>query len=159
MGTTDYPKDQLKWKHQSNSMGTPLSISSKSSNSSSSPEALPLLAGQGLPDFGAITPDQVEQAIPHLLAELNGELTELETRLDARIADASPLGWAEVMDPVQHLGERLRWSWGVVSHLNGVCNTPELRTAHQQQQGNVVAFGNRAGQSRSLYRALQALDQ
>jgi len=140
-------------------MGTPHSISSTSSNTSISPENLPLLAGQGLPNFGAITPDQVEQAIPHLLAELNGELTELETSLDARLADGPPLGWAEVMDPLHHLGERLRWSWGVVSHLNGVCNTPELRAAHQQQQGQVVAFGNRAGQSRSLYRALQALDQ
>ena len=102
-------------------MGMPLSTSS---TSESNPGALPLLAGHGLPDFAAITTDQVEQAIPHLLAELHGELTELETRLDARLADGSPLGWAEVMDPLQHLGERLRWSWGVVSHLNGVCNTP-----------------------------------
>ena len=139
-------------------MGTPLSTSS---SSESNPGALPLLTGQGLPDFAAITPEQVEQGIPHLLAELHGELTELETRLDARLVDGHgpSLDWAEVMDPLQHLGERLRWSWGVVSHLNGVCNTPELRTAHQQQQGTVVAFGNRAGQSRSLYRALQALDQ
>ena len=134
-------------------MGTPLSTSS------SNPGDLPLLRGHGLPDFGAITPNQVEQGIPHLLADLNGELTALEAKLDARLADGAPLGWAEVMDPLHHLGERLRWSWGVVSHLNGVCNTPELRTAHQQQQANVVAFGNRAGQSRSLFRALQALDE
>jgi oligopeptidase A len=64
------------------------------------------------------------------------------------------------MDPLHHLGERLRWSWGVVSHLNGVCNTPELREAHQSQQGAVVAFGSRAGQSAVIYRALgQLLEQ
>jgi oligopeptidase A len=64
------------------------------------------------------------------------------------------------MDPLHHLGERLRWSWGVVSHLNGVCNTPELREAHQNQQGTVVAFGSRAGQSAVIYRALgQLLEQ
>ena len=122
---------------------------------------MPLLAGQGLPQFTAITPEQVDQGIPALLDALNGELTALEATLESRLAqgEAAPLSWTEVMEPLQHLGERLRWSWGVVSHLNGVCNTPELRTAHQQQQGNVVAFGNRAGQSRSLYRALQALDQ
>ncbi|MFM8277793.1 MAG: M3 family peptidase, partial [Cyanobium sp.] len=61
------------------------------------------------------------------------------------------------MDPLHRLGERLRWSWGVVSHLNSVCNTPELRQAHASQQGAVVAFGNRCGQSQLLYRALRQL--
>jgi oligopeptidase A len=62
------------------------------------------------------------------------------------------------MEPLHHLGERLRWSWGVVSHLNGVCNTPELREAHQRQQGAVVAFGSRAGQSRVIHAALLRLN-
>jgi oligopeptidase A len=121
--------------------------------------SLPLLAGQGLPQFEAITPEQVEQGIPALLDALNSELTALETKLEQRLAEATPLAWDELMDPLHHLGERLRWSWGVVSHLNGVCNTPELRAAHQQQQGAVVQFGNRAGQSRPIYRALEALQQ
>ena len=120
---------------------------------------MPLLAGKGLPQFEAITPEQVEQGIPALLDALNAELTALESQLEQRLGEADPLGWDEVMDPLHHLGERLRWSWGVVSHLNGVCNTPELRAAHQQQQGAVVQFGNRAGQSRPIYRALEALQQ
>ena len=124
----------------------------------------PLLRGQGLPPFEAITPEQVNAAIPELLDQLNGELGQLEEELEGRLEQASsggdPLGWAEVMDPLHHLGERLRWSWGVVSHLNGVCNTPELREAHQSQQGAVVAFGSRAGQSAVIYRALgQLLEQ
>lgn len=44
-----------------------------------------------------------------------------------------------------------------MSHLNGVCNSPELREAHASQQGAVVAFGNRAGQSRVLFEALRSL--
>ncbi|MFN4867268.1 MAG: M3 family metallopeptidase [Cyanobium sp.] len=124
----------------------------------------PLLRGQGLPPFEAITPEQVNAAIPELLDQLNGELSQLEQALEGRLEQASsggdPLGWAEVMDPLHHLGERLRWSWGVLSHLNGVCNTPELREAHQNQQGTVVAFGSRAGQSAVIYRALgQLLEQ
>lgn len=124
----------------------------------------PLLRGHGLPPFEAITPEQVNAAIPELLDQLNGELSQLEQALEGRLEQASsggdPLGWAEVMDPLHHLGERLRWSWGVVSHLNGVCNTPELREAHQNQQGTVVAFGSRAGQSAVIYRALgQLLEQ
>ncbi|QVL51721.1 MAG: M3 family metallopeptidase [Cyanobium sp. M30B3] len=124
----------------------------------------PLLRGQGLPPFEAITAAQVDTAIPELLEQLNGELSQVEEQLERRLREADdggmPLTWAEVMDPLHLLGERLRWSWGVVSHLNGVCNTPELRTAHQNQQGAVVAFGSRAGQSAVIYRALgQLLEQ
>jgi oligopeptidase A len=118
---------------------------------------LPLLVGQGIPAFDAITPEQVGEAIPALLSELNESLSALEASFEQRLSESDALRWDEVMDPLHRLGERLRWSWGVVSHLNGVCNTPALREAHQQQQGSVVQFGNRAGQSRPIYRALEAL--
>ena len=116
-----------------------------------------LLAGEGLPRFEAITPDQVRVHIPELLNGLQAELERVETDLAAAPAASRPLSWAEVMDPLQRLGERLRWSWGVVSHLNGVCNSSELREAHASQQAAVVAFGNRAGQSRVLFEALRTL--
>jgi oligopeptidase A len=116
-----------------------------------------LLAGEGLPRFEAITPDQVRVHIPELLNGLQAELERVETDLAAAAAASRPLSWAEVMDPLQRLGERLRWSWGVVSHLNGVCNSSELREAHASQQAAVVAFGNRAGQSRVLFEALRTL--
>ena len=126
-------------------------------NSSTPVSVLPLLAGAGLPKFQDINPEQVNLGIPLLLEQLNTELADLESRLDQRLASGSALAWDELMQPLHLLGERLRWSWGVVSHLNGVCNTPELRQAHQSQQAAVVAFGNRVGQSRTIYRALEQL--
>jgi len=129
-------------------------------SSEAAPSAGPaLLVGEGLPRFEAITPDQVRGHLPGLLAELEGKLAAIETHLAAAGAAEAPLGWEEVMDPLQRLGERLRWSWGVVSHLNGVCNGPELREAHASQQAAVVAFGNRAGQSRPIFTALQGLQR
>ena len=123
--------------------------------------ASPLLAGRGLPQFGSITPEHVEQGIPLLLQELHDQLTALESSLVARLAGTgeAPLGWEELMDPLHQLEEKLRWSWGAVSHLNGVRNTPELRSAHQRQQGAVVQFGNRVGQSRPIYQALEELQR
>ena len=118
-----------------------------------------LLAGEGLPAFEAITPDQVNRHIPELLTQLEADLDQLEATLALSLAQNRPLGWHEVMDPLHRLGERLRWSWGVVSHLNGVCNSPELREAHAGQQPAVVAFGNRAGQSRTIHAALRALER
>ncbi|HYP03819.1 MAG TPA: M3 family metallopeptidase, partial [Cyanobium sp.] len=117
-----------------------------------------LLSGEGLPRFEAITPDQVDQHMPELMAQLEAELGTVESHLEQAEAAGRTLSWAEVMDPLHRLGERLRWSWGAVSHLNGVCNSPELREAHGRQQGAVVAFGNRAGQSGPIFRALRGLE-
>jgi len=127
---------------------------------SSSTAALPeILRGEGLPNFEAITPEAVSEHIPQLIQELDAELTALEQHLGTALESGAPLGWSAVMDPLQRLGERLRWSWGVVSHLNGVCNSPELREAHAAQQAAVVQFGNRAGQSQVIYKALEQLQQ
>lgn len=119
----------------------------------------PLLAGKGLPAFGEITAAQVEEHIPELLSLLNAELDVLEALLRQALGAGRLLDWAEVMDPLQRLGEQLRWSWGVVGHLNGVCNSPELRLAHASQQAAVVQFGSRAGQSQVIFQALQTLER
>ena len=127
---------------------------------SSSTAALPeILRGEGLPEFEAITPEAVSAHIPQLIHELDGDLTALEQQLGTALESGDRLSWSAVMDPLQRLGERLRWSWGVVSHLNGVCNSPELREAHAAQQAAVVQFGNRAGQSQVIYKALEQLQQ
>ena len=116
-----------------------------------------LLRGEGLPRFEAIDPEQVNKDIPALLSSLNEQLESLETSLQQRLATPSPLSWDELMPSLHQLGERLRWSWGVVSHLSGVRNTPELREAHAKQQPEVVRFSNRLGQSQVLHEALSRL--
>jgi oligopeptidase A len=118
-----------------------------------------LLRGHGLPRFEAIDASQVKAHIPSLINDLGEQLSTLESTLQQRLADNTPLSWDEVMTPLHLLGERLRWSWGVVSHLNGVCNSPELREAHAAQQPDVVRFGNRAGQSQVIHQALERLQQ
>ena len=119
----------------------------------------PLLQGQGLPEFGAITSDQVKQDIPVILRQVDEAFTAYESRLEAILNSQTALDWATVMGPLQEFGERLRWSWGVVSHLNGVCNSSELRTAHAEQQPEVVRLGNRLGQSQVLHSALTRLQE
>ena len=118
-----------------------------------------ILRGEGLPQFEAITPEAVREHIPGLMDSLEDQLGSLEAKLSQKLDQGEPLDWNAVIDPLQRLGERLRWSWGVVSHLNGVCNSPELRDAHASQQAAVVQFGNRAGQSQVIYRALEQLKE
>ncbi|MCB4395128.1 M3 family metallopeptidase [Synechococcus sp. HB1133] len=121
------------------------------------PSISPLLRGKGLPEFQAISPELVSQDIPVLLEQLDRAFSELEKSLESALAGQSRLSWDAVMQPLQAIGERLRWSWGVVSHLNGVCNSPELRDAHAAQQPDVVRLSNRLGQSQILHRALESL--
>ena len=116
-----------------------------------------LLRGEGLPRFDAIDAKQVDDHIPVLLATLAEQLEALESSLHDRLAEASPMAWDELMQPLHQLGERLRWSWGVVSHLNGVRNSQDLREAHARQQPEVVRFSNRIGQSQIVHQALTQL--
>ncbi len=115
----------------------------------------PLLLGHGLPSYGRFTPDAIGAGMPELLRQLEGALAHHEARL-VTLDDPT---WEQVMDPLHHIEERLRWAWGVVNHLMGVCDSDALRQVHRQQQPAVVRFYNRLGQSGPLYKALQQLQQ
>jgi oligopeptidase A len=103
----------------------------------------------GLPRFDALTPAHVESGMRALLAECEAELAALE-------ASAVPT-WSGVAEPLERLGDRLATRWGVVSHLLGVKNSPELRTAHAAVQPAVVQFSVRLAQSKPVYDALVKL--
>lgn len=81
----------------------------------------PLLKGSGLPPFKEIKPAQVVPAFTELLAELDQKLTILEANIQPT--------WSGLVEPLEKLTERLNWSWGIVNHLMGVKNSPELRAA------------------------------
>ncbi len=109
----------------------------------------PLLQGQGLPPFPDIQPEQVVPAMTELLVAVNAELTELE-------ANIIPT-WAGLVEPLDRIVERISWSWGIVGHLMGVKNSPELRAAHQEMQPQVVQFWTRLGQSAAIYQGYKAI--
>jgi len=108
----------------------------------------PLLEQDGLPPFERIQAEHVVPAIKDLIARLETGLTLLEK-------DARP-DWS-TLERLTDLGEPLGFAWGVVNHLMGVRNSPELRKAHSEVQGDVVMISMRAAQSEPLYAALSAL--
>ncbi len=115
------------------------------------------LIGRGIPEFESITPEVISKEFPLLLENLNKELTKLEKDFIDLLTNPEKLTWDNVMEPIYRLSEALRWSWGVISHLNGVCNTKELRKIHSELQPIVVSFSNRLGQSKIIYQALSEL--
>ena len=116
-----------------------------------------LLAGHGLPNYKKITAKEITQHFPSLLKNLNKSLTFLENSLEEKLSQNQILTWDEVMNPLNQIGEKLRWSWGVISHLNAVCNSKELRNAYAEQQPDVVRFSNKIGQSQIIYKSLKTL--
>ncbi|MGB3295051.1 MAG: M3 family metallopeptidase [Phormidesmis sp.] len=118
----------------------------------------PLLIGKGLPPFGEIKADHVVPGIEQLLQELTLELQAVEETLQARL-QSSPQAvptWDE-LDALTAITERLGWSWGIVGHLMGVKNSPELRSAYESVQPSLVQFSNQISQSRIVYQALKRL--
>jgi len=109
----------------------------------------PLLIGKGLPPFDRIETLHVVPAMTQLLTELEQRLSDLEVSVTPT--------WQGLVEPLTQLEEQLTWSWGVISHLMGVKNSPELREAYETIQPQVVQFINRLGQSQVLYQAFQSL--
>lgn len=109
----------------------------------------PLLAHGKRPQFRAIRPEHVVPAIRQIIDQQNAAFTALET-------SAKPT-WAGVIEPLRELSEALSFAWGAVNHLLGVRNSPELRTAHESVQADVVAAAMRLGQSDVIHRQLVAL--
>lgn len=109
----------------------------------------PLLKGEGLPPFEQIKAEHIVPAITELLSKLRQDLEELESNLTPT--------WAGLVEPLTNIEERLTWSWGIVGHLMGVKNSPELRQAYETVQPQVVEFINRLSQSQPIYQAFKTL--
>lgn len=121
----------------------------KTMNLTVNPTNNPLLKGSGLPDFANIKPEHIVPAITQLLAELDRELTTLETNFIPN--------WDEFIEPLSLLQERLRWSRDLVNHLREVKNSPQLRDAYETVQPPIVQFYNRMNQSQAIYNAFVSL--
>ena len=105
----------------------------------------PLLNWEDLPPFDRIETHHIEPGIRALLEDCEQAVTRLE--------ENSPRTWRELMDPLERIEDDLGRIWGIVSHLHGVKNSPELREVYDPLLAEVVKFGNRLGQSKPLYRA------
>jgi oligopeptidase A len=112
----------------------------------------PLLNTSGLPMFDQIAPDHVAPAMDVLLAEADAALTRVT-------ADDFPADWKAIAKVLDVATERLGRSWGAVSHLNSVADTPELRAAYNAALPRVTEFWTRLGSSEALYAKYKAIDK
>ena len=113
------------------------------------PDPNPLLAA-GLPRFAEIRP---EHALPAIEQRL-GEYGELLANIGAR---TEPPDYAAIVESETLADTALAAAWSSVSHLHGVCNTPEWRAAYQACLEPLTRFHTERGQNRALFDAYQGL--
>jgi len=111
----------------------------------------PLLDFTDLPLFDRIRPEHVGPAVDELLAAC-------EQALERVAAPDFPADWNALASTLDVATEKLGRSWGAVSHLNGVADTPELRAAYNAALPRVTDFWTRLGSDERLYAKYKAID-
>ncbi|SFX23160.1 oligopeptidase A [Marinospirillum alkaliphilum] len=109
----------------------------------------PLLHFEDLPPFDRISPDQVEPALDQLLAANRAAVEKVLQQTDHN--------WQQLIVPLDEAGDRLSRSWSPVSHLNGVKNNAELRSAYEQCLPKLSEFSTWFSQHPSLFEAYREL--
>lgn len=113
----------------------------------------PLLQDFDLPPYSQIKPEHVEPAVDQILADSRAAIAK---RLEAQQANPS---WDGLVLALDELGARLGRAWSPVSHLNAVCNSPELRAAYEACLPKLSEYWTEMGQNKPLFQAYEALAQ
>src|SRR5262245_55686685 len=109
----------------------------------------PLLDHRALPAFDAIRAEHVEPAVGQRLDENRAQLRELlATRTHS---------FATLIEPMERLQHALNRTWSPVSHLNGVMNHAELRTAYTACLPRLSEYQTELGQNEVLYGHYQTI--
>ena len=98
----------------------------------------PLLPLADKPAFDQVQPAHVAPALDELLLQA-------DAALEAVSADDFPADWLALSRGLDCATERLGRAWGVVSHLNSVADTSELRAAFNAALPRVTEFWTRLG--------------
>ncbi len=112
----------------------------------------PLLALDGaLPAFDAVRPAHVAPAITQLLEQA-------QAALETAVSPSTPATWLDLSRTLDVATDRLGRAWGVVSHLNAVADSAELRAAYNEALPRVTAFWTALGADERLYAQYKRVD-
>ena len=113
----------------------------------------PLLTfGRGIASYAEVKPQHITPAIEWLLKRA-------QNAVDLATEPSTPATWNQLVEPLEDATETLGRSWGVISHLNSVADTPELRAAYGAMLPEVTAFFSSLGQNLALYQKFKELSK
>jgi len=103
-----------------------------------------IIFGRGIPAYAEVKPEHIDSAISYLLKAA-------EAAVDKATDANTPCTWDALAEPLEDATESLGRSWSVISHLNSVADTPELRAAYGEMLPQVTAFFSSLSQNLALY--------
>lgn len=109
-----------------------------------------LLDNHGLPVFSRLDPQEVVPAITQVISDNREKLKTL-------LAQDQLYTWANLIQPIDDMENRLSKVWSPVRHLNAVVNSDELRTAYNECLPLLSEYGTEIGQNRDLYEAYRSI--
>ena len=104
----------------------------------------PLLDFSTLPRFSEVLPEHISPAMTQLLAHAEEAMAQVT-------ADTFPADWLSISKVLDTATEQLGRAWGMVGHLQGVADTPELRAAYNAELPRITDFFTRLGANEALY--------
>jgi len=104
----------------------------------------PLLDFSTLPRFSEVLPEHISPAMTQLLAHAEQAMAQVT-------ADNFSADWLSISKILDTATEQLGRAWGMVGHLQGVADTPELRAAYNAELPRITDFFTRLGANEALY--------
>ena len=95
------------------------------------------------PRFDQIKTEDIKPALQTAIAEAREQITAIKAQTHT--------DWANTVEKLTDITERVGRIWSVVSHLNSVVDTPELRAVYNELMPEITIFFTEIGQDIELY--------
>lgn len=95
------------------------------------------------PNFRAVEMAHIKPALQTAMSEARAQIAEIKAQSEAT--------WANTVERLTDITERVGRIWGVVAHLNSVVDTPELRAVYNELMPEITVFFTEIGQDIELY--------
>lgn len=104
--------------------------------------------------WSALVPEAV-------VSDITEALSEAQSRIDALSADFDPkdLTFENTLLALEKATERLSAAWGLVTHLDAIRNSDELRAAHNEMLPKVTQFFSRIPLNAALWKRIKAYSE
>ena len=95
------------------------------------------------PRFDQIKTEDIKSALQTAIAEAREQIAAIKAQ--------TYTDWANTVEKLTDITERVGRIWSVVSHLNSVVDTPELRAVYNELMPEITIFFTEIGQDIELY--------
>ncbi len=103
-----------------------------------------------LPNFNTIKINEIEK-------KLQGMLDNNCAEIDKLLDHSQSFTWDNLMHPLEEMDDRLHQYWSLVSHMNAVINSDELREAYNKCLPLLSDYHTKLSHNKALFNAIESI--